>query len=77
MKSPKEILKDFGDSKVLATEESNLEQEMDLHAKLGLLNLHRNIAMVLTRNLDLDKKVTCAETQVMETLSGVIPLILK
>jgi len=63
--------------KVLDTEESRTKLDQERHAKLGILNLHRNITMVLTRNLDLDKKVTYAEIQMVVTQSGVIPLIQK
>jgi len=77
MRSKKESLKAFGDLKVSNTEENKLKLDQEELAKLGINNLHRNITMVLTRNQDLDKKVTYAEIQMVVTQSGVIPLIQK
>jgi hypothetical protein len=77
MSSKKESLKAFGDLKVSNTEENKLKLDQEELAKLGINNLHRNITMVLTRNQDLDKKVTYAEIQMVVTQSGVIPLIQK
>jgi hypothetical protein len=75
MKSKKENLKVFGDSKVLDTEESRPKLDQERHAKLGLLNLHRSIKRVLVgrnRKQTGDKKPTIAETQMMMILSGVL-----
>jgi len=70
MKSKKEIQKDFGNQRVLDIEDSKLRLDKEILAKLGILRLHISIAMVLIRNQDLDKKVTYAEIQEMETLFG-------
>jgi len=75
MKSSKEIQKAFGAPRVLDIEESKPKLDQEDHAKLGILNHHRNITMVPTRNQVLVKKLTTAETQVVVTPSGATLLI--
>jgi len=75
MKSQLDQQKAFGEQRVLDTEESKPKLDQEEHAKLGTNKLHTSIAMVSIRNQALVKKLISAETQVVETQSGAIPLM--
>jgi len=76
MKLLKDQLKVFGDQKVLVTEVNKPKLDLERRAKLGTNKLHISTIITKTRNLDLVKKLTTAEIQMVVTPSGVILLIL-